>query len=310
LSFETGRCPIAERCRKTYVEGMVLQSVLDRVPRPWRGERRPVVAVLRLGGVIGAPTRFRGGLSISSVAPLIERAFGLRGVKAVALAVNSPGGSAVQSSLICRRIRALADEKKLPVYSFAEDIAASGGYWLACAGDHVYADESSIIGSIGVIYSGFGFAEMLSKLGIERRLHTVGDRKALLDPFGPEKPADLVRLKLLQKEIHASFKQLVRERRAGKLKASERKLFSGEFWTGSRALELGLVDGIGDMRSIMRARFGDKVRFRMVGARRSLWRQLGRVPASLGDDGAATEGWADRLIGALEARQLWSRYGL
>ena len=289
---------------------MVLQSVLDLVSRPWRGERPPVVAVLRLGGVIGAPLRLRGGLSIASTGPLIERAFGLRGIKAVALAVNSPGGSAVQSSLICRRIRALAEEKKVPVYSFAEDVAASGGYWLACAGDEVYADESSIIGSIGVIYSGFGFPELLNKLGIERRLHSEGNRKALLDPFGPEKPADLARLKALQKEVHASFKRLVRERRAGKLKASERKLFSGEFWTGSRALQLGLVDGIGDMRSIMRARFGERVRFRMVGARRSLWRQFGRVPAALGGDGTAMEEWPERLFGALEARQLWSRYGL
>ena len=289
---------------------MVLQSALDRLPLPWRGERPPVVAVLRLGGVIGAPGRLRGGLNIASTGPLIERAFGLRGIKAVALAVNSPGGSPVQSSLICRRIRALAEEKNIPVYSFAEDVAASGGYWLACAGDQVYADESSIIGSIGVIYSGFGFTELLNKLGIERRLHTEGGRKALLDPFGPEKPADLDRLKALQKEVHASFKQLVRERRAGKLKASERKLFSGEFWTGSRALELGLVDGIGDMRSVMRARFGEKVRFRVVGARRSLWRQLQRVPASLGEDDAANEDWAERLIGALEARQQWSRYGL
>ena len=226
----------------------------------FRGRRHPpTVAVLRLSGVIGAPVRFRGGLSLQSLASRIERAFRMRGLEAVALAINSPGGSPVQSALIHQRIRALAEENSRPVFAFAEDVAASGGYWLACAGDEIYANENSLVGSIGVISSGFGFVDLLNKLGVDRRLHTEGDKKSLLDPFAPEKPADVKRLKAIQKDVHESFKALVRNRREGRLKGTERALFSGEFWTGARALELGLIDGIGDMRSVMRERFGERV---------------------------------------------------
>ena len=289
---------------------MMLSALFDRPPLAWFRTTHPVVSVLRLGGVIGAPVRFRGGLSLAALAAPIERAFSLPRVQAVALAINSPGGSAVQSSLIYRRIRALAEEKNLPVYTFCEDVAGSGGYWLACAGDEIYADENSIIGSIGVIYSGFGFVELLSKFGIERRLHTAGDKKSLLDPFGPEKPADIARLKALQKDIHTSFKDAVKLRRAGKLKGGGRQLFSGEFWTGKRALELGLIDGIGDLRSVMRERFGEDVRLRLVGARRPLWQRMRfGVPALERPEGVAGA-WAQSLIAALEERAFWERYGL
>jgi signal peptide peptidase SppA len=263
----------------------------------------PVVAVVRLAGVIGSFGPWRGGLSLAGLAPALERAFAIRGAKAVALAINSPGGSPVQSSLIARRIRALAMEKKLPVLAFAEDVAASGGYWLATAGDEIYADQSSIVGSIGVISAGFGFQEMLQRVGVERRVHTAGSRKSMLDPFRPERPEDVARLEALQREIHDSFKSQVRERRGGRLKGDEETLFSGEFWSGRRALELGLIDGIGDMRTVLRDRFGDKVRFRLVGAQRG-WLMRRLRSSSMPED------WARDLIGAVEERALWVRFGL
>lgn len=263
----------------------------------------PVVAVVRLAGVIGSLGPWRGGLSLAGLAATLERAFALGGIKAVALAINSPGGSPVQSSLIAARIRALAGEKKLPVFAFAEDVAASGGYWLATAGDEIYADESSIVGSIGVISAGFGFQELLQRLGVERRVHAAGPRKSMLDPFRPENAEDVARLEALQREIHESFKAQVRQRRGDRLKADDDTLFSGEFWSGRRALELGLIDGVGDMRTVMRARFGDKVRLRLVGAQRGwLMRRLRST--------TAPEDWARDLIGAIEERALWARFGL
>ncbi len=279
---------------------------------PYLGKRQPAVAVVRLAGVIGrgAPP-VRSGLSASGLVQTLERAFSLKGLRAVALAVNSPGGAPAQSALIQKRIRALAEEKGVPVIAFTEDVAASGGYWLACAADEIYADESSIIGSIGVISSGFGFTELLDKIGVERRLHTSGDRKGMLDPFSPENPDHVERLEKLQGEIHESFKQMVRERRAGKLKGDERDLFSGEFWTGKRALELGLVDGIGELTQVMREKFGENVKFRPVGQRQSwLKRRFGLGPAWSGGLPDFHGGWADDLLGAVEARGLWGRYGL
>jgi len=263
----------------------------------------PVVAVVRLSGVIGPLGPWRGGLSLAGLAATLDRAFGLGGLKGVALAINSPGGSPVQSALIAKRIRALAAEKKLPVFAFAEDVAASGGYWLATAGDEIYADDSSIVGSIGVISAGFGFPELLQRLGVERRVHAAGARKSMLDPFRPENPDDVARLEALQREIHDSFKAQVRARRGARLKADDETLFSGEFWTGRRALELGLIDGLGDLRSVMRARFGAKVRLRPVGVQRGwLMRRLGRSTAA--DD------WVHDVLGAVEERALWARFGL
>jgi serine protease SohB len=263
----------------------------------------PVVAVVRLSGVIGPLGPWRSGLSLAGLATTLERAFALGGARAVALAINSPGGSPVQSALIAKRVRVLAAEKKLPVFAFVEDVAASGGYWLATAADEIYADDSSIVGSIGVISAGFGFSELLQRLGIERRVHTAGPRKSMLDPFRPENPEDVARLEALQREIHDSFKAQVRARRGERLKADDETLFSGEFWTGRRGLELGLIDGLGDLRSVMRARFGDKVRLRLVGGQRGwLMRRLGRS--------AAPDGWARDLLAAAEERALWARFGL
>ncbi len=268
--------------------------------------RPPVVAVVRLAGVIGMSTAIRGNLNLARLAGTIERAFDLRGLKAVALAVNSPGGSPVQSALIHGRIRALAAERELPVVTFAEDIAASGGYWLALAGDEIFAHENSIVGSIGVVSSGFGFHELLARLGIERRLHVQGEKKVMLDPFSPEQAAEVKRLEALQKDVFASFKEIVKVRRQGKLKAPERKLFSGQVWTGRQALELGLIDGLGDLRSVMRQRYGEKVKLRVVGAeRRWLLRRL--VPTQSEPPAGA---WAEAVIGAVEARAMWARYGL
>jgi signal peptide peptidase SppA len=275
---------------------------------------RPVVAVLRLSGVIGQVGPLRAGLSLARVAPAIERAFSLPRVKAVALSINSPGGSPVQSSLIARRIRQLAAEKKVPVVAFAEDVAASGGYWLACAADEIYADANSIVGSIGVIAAGFGFSEMIQKIGIERRLYTAGERKSLLDPFRPENPEDVQRLKAIQVEVHTSFQDWVRERRGDRLRGRPEDLFNGEFWTGKRALDLGLIDGLDDLRSAMRRRFGDDVRLRQIGGERSWLRR--RLSAGSGEflpqglPGLLPGSWADDLLAAIETRSLWGRFGL
>ena len=268
----------------------------------------PTVAVVRLFGPIGAVMPGRSGLTLAAVARDLEAAFKLPGVKTVALAINSPGGSPVQSNLIYGRVRALAEEHDVPVVAFVEDVAASGGYWLACAADEVYADPNSIVGSIGVISAGFGFPRLLDKIGVERRVYAQGERKGMLDAFEPENATDVKRLGEVQKSMYESFKSLVRERRGDKLQSTERKLFSGEFWTGSQALSLGLVDGLGDLRSVMRVRFGERVRLRLVNrppGRLRVWlgRSRGAVPDSAGD-------WADGLLSALEARALWARFGL
>lgn len=283
----------------------------DRLARlPWVDRLLhppPVVAVVRLSGIIG-PTGMmvRHGLSLHTLAAALDRAFSLRRVKAVALAINSPGGSPVQSALIHTRIRALAKEKNIPVHAFAEDVAASGGYWLALAADEIHADANSIIGSIGVVSAGFGFPALLERMGVERRVHATGPRKAMLDPFRPENPDDVVRLREIQAEMYESFKALVHERRGDRLQATDETLFSGDIWTGRSAQSIGLIDGIGDMRSVMRAKFGDAVRFRLVNPPPGwLRRKLG----SAGDaDGLA--GLPAAALSALEERAWWSRYGL
>lgn len=267
-------------------------------------DRSPTVAVLRLSGVIGqlGPVR-RGGLALADLAGNIEKAFKLPRVKAVALAVNSPGGSPVQSALIAGRIRALADENDVPVYAFCEDVAASGGYWLACAADEIYANGASIVGSIGVISASFGFPEVLAKLGIERRVYSAGERKAQLDPFLPEDENDVRHLKELQKDLHAQFIDYVRLRRQGKLNGDEQALFSGDFWSGRQAVELGLIDGVADLRGKMREKYGEKVKLRVVAQPKS-WLQR-----RFGLDGR-TSHWSQDVVGALDERALWARYGL
>jgi signal peptide peptidase SppA len=273
------------------------------IERFW--QRRPVVSVLRFEGVI-MPRSRRGGVSLASHAAAIERAFRVSRLVAVAIVVNSPGGSPVQSALLYRRIRQLADEKSVPVIAFAEDVAASGGYWLALAGDEIFSEETSLLGSIGVISAGFGFYQLIGWLGIERRLHTAGERKSLLDPFLPEEAADLARLTALQQDIHQSFKEHVRRRRAGKIDDAGEALFTGDVWTGRKALEHGLIDGIGDLRGVLRTRYGDKVKLRLIPAERRRWPFLNRLPFVGREPLTALADLADWI----EARLLWARFGL
>lgn len=272
----------------------------------------PLVAVVRTIGVIGMVTPLRPGLALASLNPILEQAFKMRAAKAVVLAVNSPGGSPVQSALIQGRIRQLAAKHDKPVYAFVEDVAASGGYMLACAADEIYADASSIVGSIGVISASFGFTNAMKKLGIERRVHTSGEHKMTLDSFQPEKPDDVKRLKRLQREVHEGFIALVKERRGGKLNGSDKKLFSGEFWSGPTAMKLGLIDGIGDMHTVMRDKLGENVRFKILTPDRGwLRRRFGGSVLSgarLADLTGAH--LADDLISAVETRALWQRFGL
>jgi signal peptide peptidase SppA len=274
----------------------------------WRNPP-PVVAVVRFDGVIG-PRQWRGAVSLASHAGALDKAFAARRLGAVALAINSPGGSPVQSALLYRRIRQLAEEKGVPVFAFAEDVAASGGYWLALAGDEVYAEEASLVGSIGVVTSSFGLNRLIERFGIERRLHTAGENKALLDPFLPEDPADVARLTALQQDIHETFKEHVRRRRAGKIDLADETLFSGEVLTGRMALARGLVDGIGDLRSVMRARFGDKVRLvPIAAARRRWWMTRLRPGVESEPHGGVAAAFAE-FLDWLEARALWARFGL
>jgi signal peptide peptidase SppA len=249
----------------------------------------PIVPVIRLSGAIGTG---RGGLSDAGLAPVLERAFA-RKPAAVALVINSPGGSAVQSSLIAARIRRLADEKSVPVHVFVEDVAASGGYWLACAGDQIWVDDSSIVGSIGVIFASFGFPELMARYGVERRVVTAGKSKSFADPFLPQKPEDVARLKALQEPIHAAFIRHVQARRGAKLQSGD--LFNADIWVGQAAVDLGLVDGVAHLVPKLREMFGDKVILRPMGQRRGLLSRFGVMNAAL--DG-------------LEERALWARYGL
>lgn len=281
------------------------------VPARFRADI-PIVPVVRLSGVIGAAVPLRPGLMLSSLTRTLERAFAVRNARAVALVLNSPGGSPTQSHLIFRRIRQLGEENEIPVLAFIEDVGASGGYMLACAGDEIIADIFSIVGSIGVVGGTFGFPKLMNKLGIERRVYTAGERKVMLDPFLPEKPDDVKRIKAIQKDIHEHFIALVKERRVGKLNGADKTLFSGEFWTAPAALELGLIDGIGDLRSYLRERFGEKVRMPVISTERRLFgfrlpgaSALERLDALTRDGGLTAD-----AISALEARALWGRYGL
>jgi signal peptide peptidase SppA len=274
----------------------------------------PIVPVLRFTGAIGMVTPLRPGLALASVAGAIEKAFTASKLPSVAITVNSPGGSPVQSHLIFSRIRQLAAEKDKRVYVFCEDIAASGGYFLALAGDEIYADPSSIVGSIGVLSAGFGLDKFIERFGIERRVHAAGKDKGALDPFRPERPEDVVRLEELQREVHDTFIGIVKARRVGRLKGPEEEMFSGSFWSARKALEYGLIDGIADLRSKMRALHGDKVRLKAVPmAPTGLLSRLRRMPgfnAGGPEKFAFTTSLADDVISAVEARALWSRFGL
>jgi signal peptide peptidase SppA len=280
------------------------------LPASWV-RRGPLIPVLRFSGAIGMVTPLRPSLSLSTSASAIEKAFSMRGAKAVAIQINSPGGSAVQSMMIYRRIRALAAEKDLKVYVFAEDVAASGGYLLALGGDEIYADASSIIGSIGVITATFGLNELISKIGVERRVYTAGASKDTLDMFLPEKPDDVERIKAIQSDVHRAFIDLVKTRRGAKIDKAGETLFNGEFWTGQKALEHGLIDGLADLRTKMRELYGDEVRLKLVAPSTSWLRRRRGVFAEGGafEFGFSPGGLAADVISAIEARALWSRFG-
>ena len=263
------------------------------------GSGTAIVPVVRLAGVIAADQR-PGRLNIEAVAPLLKRAFAIKSAPAVAIVINSPGGSAVQSRLISKRIRDLADEHNKPVLVFVEDAAASGGYFIATAGDEIIADPSSIVGSIGVIFAGFGFVGALERLGVERRVHTAGRNKSTLDPFLPEKPEDIERIKRMENEVHEVFIGWVKARRGARLKASDDELFTGEFWSGVRGLELGLVDSLGDLHEVLTSRFGKDVELKLIAPKRSLFALPRLVATGLVADGAAH----------VEDRLHWNRLGL
>ena len=265
------------------------------------GRGKTVIPVVRLHGVISADQR-QGRLNIANVGPLLKRAFAVKSAPAIAIIVNSPGGSPVQSRLISKRIRDLANEHNKPVLVFVEDAAASGGYFIAVAGDEIIVDPSSIIGSIGVIMAGFGFVGALEKLGIERRVHTAGNNKSTLDPFMPEKPADVKRIKQFELDIHQVFIDHVKAGRAGKLKGEDKDLFTGEWWTGQRGVDLGLADAIGNLHETLRTRYGKKVQIKMIEPKRGLF--------SLPRFGFSAAGVTADIAATVEDRAVWARLGL
>lgn len=292
------------------MSGWIKAALMKLVPKRWQ-RGTAVVPVVRLSGVIGAVTPLKPGMTLAGVAKTLERAFAVDNAKAVALVINSPGGSPVQSRQIYLRIRQLSQENELPVLVFVEDVAASGGYMIACAGDEIFCDPSSILGSIGVVGSSFGFTELISKIGVERRLYTAGEHKATLDPFLPENPDDVGRLKAIQRDIHATFIELVKASRGERLKGTDDLLFTGEYWAGERSVALGLADAVGDLRSTLRARFGDKVSTPLIAPSTGLLSGLFGRKAGAGTltsfDGIA--GLPDGVISALETRAIWARFG-
>ncbi|HZA18166.1 MAG TPA: S49 family peptidase [Pseudonocardiaceae bacterium] len=290
---------------------MDVKDLTSRLPLPGnQRERGPVVAAVKLHGVI-TPAQSplgRGVINLATMDPVLTRAFGYDRLRAVVLSINSPGGSATQSALVADRIRGLADSKGVPVLAFCEDVAASGGYWLACAADEIVAHPTSLVGSIGVVSQGFGLHGLLERFGVERRLYTAGANKARLDPFLPERQDDVEWLKSMQTELHGMFRDWVCSRR-GDLLAGELDLFTGEVWTGRRALELGLVDRLGTMRGEIAKRYPD-AEITMVEARRPLLARLGLRPAAISLTGHSGPGVALAVLEALEHRAAWSRFGL
>jgi signal peptide peptidase SppA len=287
---------------------MGIRDLLRRLPLERFRNPPPVVAVLRLHGIIGG--HGVRALTLAGKASAIERAFKFSGLTAVALSINSPGGSPVQSALIFRRIRQLAEEKGIPVLTFAEDVAASGGYWLALAGDEIFAEDASVLGSIGVVSASFGFSELLRRLGISRRLYTSGESKALLDPFLAEDPRGVKRLTELQQDIHEGFKAIVRQRRGGRLKGEDSVLFSGDIFTGRRALEHGLIDGIGDLRGTLRARFGPDVELRVLEEKRRFRFGLPFLSRRRAHFAAGPGEFVTEILASVEERLFWNRFGL
>ena len=279
-------------------------SLKSLLPARLRGGE-PVIPVVRLQGIIGGGGALRSGLKLESLAGPLARAFGVKSAPAVALIINSPGGAAAQSHLIFKRIRALAEEKNKKVIVAVEDLAASGGYMIAAAGDEIVVDESSIVGSIGVVSAGFGFTGLIERIGVERRVHTAGKSKAMLDPFRPEREEDVARLRAIQEDVHAAFIGLVKERRGDKL-ADDADLFSGAFWSGAKAVELGLADRVGDLTAVLRQAYGEKVRLKVIPMEKSMLRR--RLGLSGGDRLAAS--LVERVAAIVEEHLLWSRFGL
>jgi len=278
---------------------------------PFTGDAGPLVTVIELNGVIGAAGPGRKGLSLQRLEKSIEAAFKPGNLSAVALAINSPGGSPVQSRLIYGMIRRLAGEKEIPVLAFVEDVGASGGYILSVAGDEIYADESSIVGSIGVIAGGFGFEAAIERLGIERRIHTAGENKSTLDPFKPEDPEEVARLQKILDDLHLQFIDLVKSRRSGKL-ADDKEIFSGSFWTAPKAKELGLIDGTAQLGDFLRARYGKDVKIKRVSPEAgSLLKKLlsSRAASDVRSDAGPLID-ADAVLDAIERRSIWARFGL
>ena len=287
-----------------------MAGLLSRVmPKRFRKEGIAIPVVRLQGVIMTGGNQFKPTLNLASVAPMLEKAFSKKDAPAVAISINSPGGSPVQSRLIYQRIRALAEEKNKKVLMFVEDVAASGGYMIALAGDEIFADPTSIVGSIGVVSGGFGFPELLRKIGVERRVYTAGENKVILDPFQPEKEGDVEYLKTLQVEIHKVFIDMVKMRRGSRL-ADDATVFSGLFGTGVRGLDLGLIDGMGEMRETLKRRYGKKTRLELVGGARNIF---GRRLPGVVHGGAAGEvgvGMMTALADGIEEKALWSRYGL
>ena len=261
-------------------------------------KKKKLIAHIKLSGIIGNAGKFKQGIDFSGQEEIIEKAFSLKKAKVVAITINSPGGSPVQSHLIYKFIRSQAKKNKKKVIVFAEDVAASGGYLIACAGDEIYANSSSIIGSIGVIYSSFGFTELIKKIGVERRVHTAGKNKSTLDPFLEEKNEDIERLKNIQLDLHKDFINVVEESRKTKLKKDVVELFSGEFWSGSKAKDLGLIDGLGNANEVLKEKFGDDVVIK------KFEKSKGWLSKKL-----ASSNQMDQLVNILEERSIWQRYG-
>jgi signal peptide peptidase SppA len=264
------------------------------------------IAVVNLCGVIGKGGKIEQGLNIENTSPLLEKAFAVKNLKAVAININSPGGSPVQSELIFQRIRELSLEKKISVFTFAQDLAASGGYFILLAGDELFAHNASIVGSIGVISAGFGFEELIKKIGVQRRIYAEGKNKAVLDPFSPENEENIQILKSAQRDVYESFKNLVKERRKNKLTISDDELFNGAFWSGKKAFEIGLVDAIGNMREVMKSKFGNKIKFVNIEPKKKgiikelLANKIGQFNVNL----------VENLVDKIEEKSVWGKFGL
>jgi signal peptide peptidase SppA len=290
---------------ETRRNGGVLDVLSGAYRRLFPGGEAPLIPVVRLAGTIGKLSRFQSGLTLTSVAPLLKKAFSVKAAPAVVVVIDSPGGSPVQSHLIYKRIRTLAVEKEKRVLVFVEDVCASGGYMIACAGDEIIVDPASIVGSIGVVTAGFGFVEAMRKLGVERRVYTSGESKVILDPFQPEKPEDVARLKAIQEEVHDHFMDIVRERRGDLLAKDDKDIFSGMFWSGKTAVTLGLADRTGDLRAVLKEKYGDKVRLKLFSTERSFLLRRGAGVA-----GVLGSVFTEAMISELDERALRDRYRL